>query len=134
MKAACYLGIGSNLGDRRKNIRMAIKEINALEGTKVTKISCLMETVPVGGPCGQPKFLNAALKIKTGIPPFQLLKKLKQIEKKLGRRRTLPNGPRPIDLDILFYQDRIIHTKTLHVPHPRMFERAFVLKPLSEVI
>ncbi|KPK98022.1 MAG: hypothetical protein AMJ95_06095 [Omnitrophica WOR_2 bacterium SM23_72] len=129
-----YLGLGSNLGDRRKNIRMAIKKINALEDTKVIKSSRLIETAPLGGPKGQRRFLNAVVKIKTGIRPFKLLKKLKQIEKELGRRQTLRFGPRTIDLDILFYQDKIIHTKTLHVPHPRMFERTFVLKSLSEVI
>jgi len=129
-----YLGLGSNLGDRRKNIRMAIKKINALEDTKVIKSSRLIETAPLGGPKGQRRFLNAVVRIKTGIRPFKLLKKLKQIEKELGRRQTLRFGPRTIDLDILFYQDKIIHTKTLHVPHPRMFERTFVLKSLSEVI
>lgn len=134
MKAVCYLGIGSNLGDRRRNIRMAIKKINALEDTKVIRSSRLMETAPLGGPAGQRSFLNAVVKIKTGITPFQLLRELKQIEKELGRKRTLRFGPRTIDLDILFYQDRVIHTKTLHIPHPRMFEREFVLKPLSEVI
>jgi len=134
MKSICYLGIGSNLGDRRKNIRMAIKKINALEDTKVIKSSRLMETQPQGGPRGQRRFLNGVVKIKTGIRPFKLLKELKQIEKELGRRQTMRFGPRTIDLDILFYQDKIIHTKTLHVPHPRMFERIFVLKPLSEVI
>ncbi len=134
MKAVCYLGIGSNLGDRRKNIRMAIKKINSLLDTKVIRSSSLMETAPLGGPRGQPKFLNAAVKIRTSILPFQLLRELKTIEKELGRKRTIRFGPRPIDLDILFYHDRIIHTKTLHIPHPRMFEREFVLKPLSEVI
>jgi len=113
---------------------MAIKKINALEDTKVIKSSRLMETQPQGGPRGQRRFLNGVVKIKTGIRPFKLLKELKQIEKELGRRQTMRFGPRTIDLDILFYQDKIIHTKTLHVPHPRMFERIFVLKPLSEVI
>jgi 2-amino-4-hydroxy-6-hydroxymethyldihydropteridine diphosphokinase len=130
----CYLGIGSNLGDRRKNIKLAIKEINALKNTKVIKASRIIETLPVGGPCGQAKFLNAALKIKTDILPLSLLKKLKTIEKKLGREPSVRNGPRTIDLDILFYADRIINTKALKIPHPRVFEREFVLRPLSQVI
>ncbi|MFH1457875.1 MAG: 2-amino-4-hydroxy-6-hydroxymethyldihydropteridine diphosphokinase [Candidatus Omnitrophota bacterium] len=134
MMAICYLGIGSNLGNRKKNIRMAVKKINALEETKVIKLSRLMETAPLNGPTSQRKFLNACLKIKTDISPFHLLKKLKQIEKELGRKRTLRFGSRTIDLDILLYQDKVINSRNLKIPHPRMFERKFVLKPLSEVV
>ncbi len=130
----CYLGIGSNLGDRRKNIRLAIKKINALEDTEVIKSSKIIETKAVGGPPGQPRFLNAALKIKTNLPSLTLLRKLKNIEKGLGRMKTVRFGPRTIDLDILFYGDKIIDTKGLKVPHPRIFERKFVIKPLLEVI
>lgn len=130
----CYLGIGSNLGDRRKNINLGVRGINALKNTKVIKVSKIIETEPVGAPLKQGKFLNAALKITTDIPPVTLLKKLKAIEKKFGRTETLRNGPRTIDLDILFYGDRIINRKDLKVPHPRVFEREFVMKPLSEVI
>ena len=131
---SCYLGVGSNLGDRRKNIILSIKEINALKNTKVIKVSKIIETAPVGGPKKQPKFLNVALKITTDIPPVTLLKKLQNIEKRLGRTKTVRNGPRTIDLDILFYADKIINRKDLIVPHPRIFEREFVLKPLSEII
>jgi 2-amino-4-hydroxy-6-hydroxymethyldihydropteridine diphosphokinase len=130
----CYLGIGSNLGDRRKNIKLALKKINALKGTKVIKQSKIIESEPMGGPVGQGKFLNAALKIKTELSPSMLIKKLKDIEKELGRKETVRNGPRTIDLDILFYGDKIIKRKNLVVPHPRMFKRDFVLKPLSEII
>lgn len=130
----CFLGIGSNLGDRRKNIRLALQEISALEGTKILKISRIIETRPVGGVPAQGKFLNAALKIKTSLSPVKLLKKLKGIEKKLGRKKTVRYGPRVIDLDILFYADRIISRKELKVPHPKIFERDFVIRPLSEVI
>jgi len=130
----CYLGIGSNLGDRKKNITLALKEIRALKKTKVIKISRIIETEPVGGPPGQGNFLNAALKITTDIPPVSLLRKLKIIEKRLGRTKTLRHGPRTIDLDILFYGDRIINRKDLMIPHPRLFEREFVMKPLSEII
>lgn len=131
----CFLGVGSNLGDRRKNIRTAIKEVNKLENTKVIKVARIIETAPVGGPVGQPKFLNSALKITTSLSPLKLLKELQIIEEKLGRpRKHTRNGPRPIDLDILFYQDKIINTKVLTIPHPRVFEREFVIKPLLEVI
>lgn len=130
----CYLGIGSNLGDRRKNIELAIRQIKALKDTKVIKLSRVIESEPQGGPGGQPKFLNACLKIKTNSSPSVLLKKLKQIEKNLGRKKSVRYGPRTIDLDILFYGDKIVNTKTLKVPHPRIFEREFVIKPLLEVI
>jgi len=128
------LGIGSNLGDRQKNIKLAIKKINSLKDTKVIKISRIIETKPVGGPRKQGKFLNAALKIKTNLTPSVLLKKLKNIECELGRTKTVRYGPRPIDLDILFYGDKIINTKKLNVPHPKIFEREFVIKPLLEII
>lgn len=130
----CFIGIGSNLGKRRENIRLALKKIKALEGTLVIKLSKIRETDPVGGPKGQGKFLNAVLKIKTTIPEGQLLRKLKKIEKELGRKKTLRWGPRVIDLDILLYGDKIIKRKNLKIPHPRIFEREFVLKPLLEVI
>ena len=130
----CYLGIGSNLGNRNRNIKEAIKKINLLKDTKVIKMSKIIETKPVGGVPAQGNFLNAALKIQTRISPLKLLKDLKEIEKDLGRVKTVRYGPRAIDLDILFYGDRIINTKELAIPHPRLFARDFVLKPLSEVI
>jgi 2-amino-4-hydroxy-6-hydroxymethyldihydropteridine diphosphokinase len=132
--AICYLGIGSNLGNRRQNLRLAIRKINALRDTQVIKLSRIIESVPLGGPPDQGKFLNAALKIKTDIAPFVLLKKLKQIEKELGRKKTVRFGPRTIDLDILFYADTIINSKNLKIPHPRISEREFVIRPLLEVI
>ncbi|MBU1727509.1 MAG: 2-amino-4-hydroxy-6-hydroxymethyldihydropteridine diphosphokinase [Candidatus Omnitrophica bacterium] len=133
--AVCYLGIGSNLGDRRKNIKLAIKKINALKQTRVVKTSRIIETEPVGGPAGQNKYLNAALKIVTILSPIQLLKNLKKIEEELGRpRKHLRFGPRSIDLDILFYGDEIVNQKSLKIPHPRMREREFVIRPLLEII
>lgn len=130
----CYLGIGSNLGDKRENIKTAIKEINSLKNTKVIKTSKLIETKPQGGPLKQNDFLNGALKINTELSPGILLKQLKRIERGLGRKSTVRNGPRVIDLDILLYGNKIINTKRLIVPHPRMFERDFVITPLSEII
>jgi 2-amino-4-hydroxy-6-hydroxymethyldihydropteridine diphosphokinase len=131
----CYLGIGSNLGNRRKNISLALQKINRLKGIEILKISKIIQTFPVGGPRGQRKFLNAALKIKTKFNPATLLKKLQIIEQELGRPKRHPLcGPRTIDLDILFYGDRIIRRKNLEVPHPRIFAREFVIRPLLEVI
>lgn len=130
----CYLSIGSNLGDRKKNIRLAIKKINALKNTKVLKVSKLIETQPVDGPHNQGRFLNGALKIKTEFSPLILLKNLKKIEKELGRTKTVRYGPRTIDLDILFYGVKIINRKNLKIPHPEAFKRDFVMKPLWEVM
>jgi 2-amino-4-hydroxy-6-hydroxymethyldihydropteridine diphosphokinase len=129
----CYLGIGSNLGNRRKNIKLAVRRIEALEHTKVIKLSKIIETGPVGGPSGQGKFLNAALKIKTDLVPATFLKKIKNIEKELGRTKTVRFGPRTIDIDILLYGDKIINRKGLKIPHPRIFERDFVIKPLLDI-
>lgn len=130
----CYLGVGSNLGDRRKNIKLAVKLIRALKGTKVIKISKLLTSSPSGGPSGQPNYLNAALKISTNFSPLNLLKKLKKIENELGRVATVRFGPRVMDLDILLYADRWMRSKSLVIPHPRMFDRDFVIKPLIEVL
>ncbi|MDD5432919.1 MAG: 2-amino-4-hydroxy-6-hydroxymethyldihydropteridine diphosphokinase [Candidatus Omnitrophica bacterium] len=132
--AICYLGVGTNLGNKRKNINLSIKKINALKETKVLKVSKLIETKPVGGPVSQGKFLNAAIKIKTKFPPAILLQKLKIIEIELGRKKTVRWGPRVIDLDILLYDDLVLNSKELCIPHPRMLEREFVLKPLLEII
>lgn len=131
----CYLGIGSNVGDRRKNIRLALQKINRLKETKVIQISKISETLPVGGPAGQGKFLNAVLKIKTNLAPAALLNKLKKIELELGRPiKHIRHGPRAIDLDILLYADKVINRKDLNIPHPKMFEREFVIKPLLEIL
>jgi len=129
----CYLGIGSNLGNRKKNIKTAIKMLDGTRGIKVDKASRLFETKPVGGP-PQPKFLNGALKIKTSLSPEGLLMALQDIEDKLGRVRTVKNGPRTIDLDILFFGSKIINKKNLKIPHPRLIEREFALRPLRDLI
>lgn len=130
----CYLGIGSNLGNRRKNIARALEKIKALKHTRIIKVSKLIETEPIGAPSNQGKFLNVALKIQTKIPPLKLLGALKKIEKDLGRIKTTRYEPRTIDLDILFYGDKIINRKELTIPHPRIFEREFVIRPLFEII
>ena len=130
----CYLGIGSNLGLRKENIKLAIKKISVLKDTRVIKKSKIMESLPVGGPAGQCNFLNTALKIETKLSALILLKKLKEIENQVGRKKTVRFGPRVIDLDILLYGDKIINSKPLTVPHPRMFNREFVIKPLMELL
>ena len=131
----CYIGLGSNLGNRRRNISEAIKRIDSLKGTEVVKVSKIIETDPIGGLPRQSKFLNGVLKIKTELTPAILLKNLQEIEQQLGRlKRHIRNGPRTIDLDILFYGNNIIRQKELKVPHPKILERDFVLKPLLEVI
>lgn len=132
--AVSYLGIGSNLGNRRENIKSALRRINRLKGTKIIQTSKIIETDPVGGPKNQPKFLNAALKIKTGLSALDLLKELKHIEKKIGRVKAVRYGPRAIDLDILFYDNKVVRRKGLKIPHPKVFQRGFVLRPLQEII
>ncbi|HOW36234.1 MAG TPA: 2-amino-4-hydroxy-6-hydroxymethyldihydropteridine diphosphokinase [Candidatus Omnitrophota bacterium] len=126
-----YLGLGSNLSDRETSLQEAIARLNQNSVT-VKKVSTIIETDPIGGPA-QGKFLNAVLEAETDLPPLDLLNLTQKIEKQLGRKRTIPNGPRTIDIDILLYGNRTIHTPELIVPHPRMFERDFVLKPLYEI-
>jgi len=130
----CFLGIGSNLGNRYKNIKLALGKINRLKDTQILKSSRIIESEPVGGPPGQGKFLNAVLKMRTALLPSALLKKLKNIEKELGRKKTVCFGARTIDLDILLYGDQVIKNKKLEIPHPRMFARDFVIKPLLELL
>lgn len=128
----CYIGLGSNLGDRGKNIRQAIDMINCLDKTQVKKTSSVIETLPVGGPV-QGKFLNAVMEIQTDLSARQLLASLQKIEKDLGRIRRVKNAPRTIDLDILFFDDMKINDNDLILPHPRIKEREFVLVPLKEI-
>ncbi len=132
--ATVYLGIGSNLGDRAANIEKALMFLKEHEEIKVLSISAMIETEPVGGR-QQGKFLNGAIKIDTDLMPLDLLSQLKMIERRLGRVKTEElNAPRPMDLDILFYDDVvIIEGKSLTIPHPGLAERYFVLKPLSEI-
>jgi len=127
-----YIGIGSNIGDRYSNIIKAIKYTELVPKIKVIKISNIYETSPVGY-FNQPYFLNCVIEIKTNLSPEMLLLKLQKIENILGRKRNHKNSPRTIDLDILFYEDKIISTKNLIIPHPELDKRKFVLKPLSEL-
>lgn len=125
-----YIGLGSNLGDKKQNIEEALEYIK--EKCEILKISSLYETEPVGYK-DQDWFLNGVVKIGTHVGPQELLGFILLIEKRLGRVRTIKNGPRIIDLDILFYGNEIINEPNLIVPHPRLHERGFVLVPLQEV-
>jgi 2-amino-4-hydroxy-6-hydroxymethyldihydropteridine diphosphokinase len=128
----CYIGLGSNLGDRQYYINTAIKRIRLLMDTRVTKISKIIETHALGGPPQGP-YLNCVIEIQTALSAYELLKKLQKIEVNLGRVRTIKNGPRNIDLDILLYGDVRIKEDSLCIPHPRMFQREFVMEPLKDI-
>ncbi len=130
MKPA-YLSLGSNLGDRAAHIARAIGEL-APAGIRVVRRSSLYVTEPVGLR-RQNWFLNCVVEAETDLMPRQLLQALLRIERKFGRRRILPNGPRTMDLDILFYGSSIIRSRDLTIPHPRLQERRFVLVPLAEL-
>ncbi len=125
-----YLGLGSNLGDRRANLERAIELL--AEKLVIEQTSSLYETEPVGYR-EQPLFLNAVCRATTELSPFDLLHLIREIEAALGKVPNFPNGPRIIDIDILFHGDRIIETPQLIIPHPRLAERAFVLVPLVEI-
>jgi len=129
--AAVYLGLGSNLGNREANLRGALRGLWRMG--RVAAVSALYETEPVGGPA-QPSFYNAACRLETGLEPLPLLRFLQGLEHELGRRPSGERwGPRPIDLDILLYEDRIVEEEGLVIPHPRLAERPFVLAPLAEI-
>lgn len=128
----CYLGIGANLGDKRKNLRQAVELIAQIGGVNLLSISHFYETEPWGVE-NQPNYINAAVKIETDLQPLQLLDSLQAIEHKLGRVRKEHWGARTIDIDILSIDGITMDTERLKLPHPYMFQRDFVLIPLSEV-
>ncbi len=130
--AQVFLGIGSNKGDKLKNIRNAISSLKETQGIELLAISSLYCTSPVG-PQGQDWFINGAISLKTGLSPWDLLERLMSIEEGLGRIRDRPWGPRTMDLDILFYGDLVIDQTGLTIPHPHLHKRAFVLVPLMEL-
>ena len=131
--AMVYLGLGANLGDRRANLEAALAALRAHPAIRVTAVSSFIETAPVGGPPGQPMYLNAAARIETDLAPEALLTELKSIEYRLGRREGPRWGPRPADLDILLYDDLVLDAPDLIIPHMGLRERRFVLEPLSEI-
>ncbi|MBE3567259.1 MAG: GTP cyclohydrolase I FolE2 [Thermogemmatispora sp.] len=125
-----YLALGSNVGDRRANLAAALQRLR--EVVEISRVSSVYETEPVGY-AEQPRFFNMVCAGRTALSAEQLLAYAKTIETALGRRPTVRNGPRPIDIDILLYDDLQMHEEHLTIPHPRMTERAFVLVPLAEI-
>ena len=127
-----YVGIGSNLDEPRSHVQLAFEDLDRIPGTGVVKRSSLYRSGPVGY-ADQPDFVNAVAEIQTSLPASRLLAELKEIEARHGRRRSFKNAPRTLDLDILLYGEVTLSLAHLTLPHPRMHERAFVLKPLYEV-
>jgi len=128
----CYLGLGSNLGNKQNYITNAIKYISELENVEIKKTSSIITTKPYGK-IDQPDFLNCVVELNTNILPEELLKKCLNIENQLGRSRKGKWGPRTIDIDMLFYEDKIMNTKLLVLPHPELHKREFVLISLNEL-
>ncbi len=131
--ATAYIGLGSNLGERYANLSTAVDRLRAAPGVESVALSSVYETQPVGGPAGQGLFLNAAARIETSLSAHALLRLLHQVEAEAGRVRSERWGPRILDLDLLLYDDLVVETPELCVPHPRMHERRFVLEPLAEL-
>lgn len=125
-----YLGLGSNLGDRLGNLRRALAMLSRI--ASIEAVSSVYETDPWGVK-EQPPFLNAVCRVRTSLSPEHLLEELQRIEGALGRQRGERWGPRPVDLDILFYDELVLNTPELTVPHSLLHERAFVLVPLAEI-
>jgi 2-amino-4-hydroxy-6-hydroxymethyldihydropteridine diphosphokinase len=131
-----YIALGANLGNAAQTVLDAIQAINDLPETQVTKQSSLYKTAAMESLPGAPKspdYINAVIEISCHQPAYLLLEQLQKIEQKAGRIRPYLNAPRTLDLDILLYGDAKIQTKTLTIPHPRMWQRAFVLVPLAEI-
>jgi 2-amino-4-hydroxy-6-hydroxymethyldihydropteridine diphosphokinase len=130
--ARVYIGIGSNLGDRRANIVRAKEALARIDGVAIVRESSMEETRPVDF-LEQPDFMNQVVLVETDIAPRGLLKILQRIEDSMGRERTVPKGPRIIDLDMLLYGSESIDSDDLKVPHPEILRRPFVLRQLLEV-
>ncbi len=126
-----YLGLGSNVGDSETLLQSALDRLNAPE-LKLLRVSSIYETEPVGLR-EQPWFLNLAAEFETDLFPKQLLHRIQRVERELGRIRTVRNGPRTIDIDILLYGKFVVQSDELEIPHPRYSERRFTLAPLAEL-
>lgn len=133
MEHTAYLGLGSNIGDRELNLLRAVAEIGRLPGSRITALSGFYDTEPVGD-VPQDDFLNAVIRLETSLSPHELLAELHRIETEVFRRtRDIPKGPRAMDLDILLYDQQVLESENLVIPHPRLHLRRFVLVPLSEM-
>jgi 2-amino-4-hydroxy-6-hydroxymethyldihydropteridine diphosphokinase len=126
-----YLSLGSNIGDRERNLRKAVEQLAARD-VRVLHTSRIYETEPVDYK-DQAWFLNQVVEAETALFPMQLLTRIGRVERELGRVRRVPKGPRIIDIDILFYGAAVVDTRRLEIPHPRVAERRFVLAPLAEL-
>jgi 2-amino-4-hydroxy-6-hydroxymethyldihydropteridine diphosphokinase len=131
VKKTVYLSLGSNVGDRPKNLQDALAALPK-SGVNVKRISSIYETEPVDY-LDQPWFLNMAVEAETELTPSKLLQTLREIEAQMGSKKQIAKGPRLIDMDILLFGNEVIDTPDLQVPHPRMHLRRFVLQPLSEI-
>jgi 2-amino-4-hydroxy-6-hydroxymethyldihydropteridine diphosphokinase len=127
-----YVGIGSNLQDPRAQVLAALEELDRLPHSRVVKKSSLYRSAPVGH-AAQPDFVNAVAQLETALPAERLLAELQEVEARHGRERSFANAPRTLDLDLLLYGNATLALPGLTLPHPRMHERAFVLKPLLEI-
>ena len=134
-EVVAYIAMGSNLGNRAATLGRAVEMLGRSPGVSVGSVSRLVETDPVGGPPGQGKYLNGAVAIRTTLSSPELLRRLKEIEKSLGRDRSVEPrwGPRTCDLDILLVGEAVLRTGELTIPHPQMHLRRFVLGPLAEI-
>ncbi|HEY8907353.1 MAG TPA: 2-amino-4-hydroxy-6-hydroxymethyldihydropteridine diphosphokinase [Rhodoferax sp.] len=126
-----YVALGANLGDARATVLQAVNDLSRLPNTRLVKASSLYRTAPFEA--SGPDFINAVAALLTRLDAGELLLKLQHLENLKGRERPFKNAPRTLDLDILLYGDRTINTAALQIPHPRMWERAFVLQPLAEI-
>lgn len=135
MASKAYIGLGSNLGSRQETLRRALDLLEKRGDVHVTGLSQMVETAPTGGPTGQGDFINAVAEIETELEPAALLRELQRVEKLCGRDRSteLRWGPRTCDLDILLMGDLVMRTPQLTIPHPRMHQRLFVLRPLAQL-
>ena len=130
MAHSIYLALGTNIGDRAANFKSALQELGSF--LEIRQLSPVYETPPWGFE-DQPAFLNMVVEAVTDLDPLELIRQLKQIEREMGRTPTVRFGPRLIDLDLLFFEQRVIEMDLLTVPHPRMRGRAFVLVPLADI-
>ncbi|MCI8862669.1 MAG: 2-amino-4-hydroxy-6-hydroxymethyldihydropteridine diphosphokinase [Lachnospiraceae bacterium] len=127
-----YIALGSNMGDKRAYLDLGVEGLRRTKGCQISAVSDYLATEPYGV-TDQDEFLNGAMKIRTLLTPFELLKRLHEIEQEAGRERIIRWGPRTLDLDILLYDDLILDDEELHIPHIEMYKRDFVLKPLCQI-
>lgn len=132
-----FIALGSNLQQPRSQVMQAFGELAHLPETRVLSQSSLYRTAPLGQDNrrndNQPEFINAVAEVETALPPLELLRAILAIEKRHGRERPYPNAPRVLDMDLLLYDDMVMHSAELTLPHPRMHQRGFVLLPLAEI-